>query len=153
MGNVAEEAAVFSILYSGVTLFLWKMYTKMPFNGESPFAFFLVAFFLFLTSFLLALLVNGICIYTSVKTGSICGTFVLLALVMEVIGYDQIPGLGRIYVLHYLNPLFLCNLFYEKSPGVVAGWLVYYIFLGLAATAIFCICVKQTEIRLVQEDR
>lgn len=153
VGKLAKEAAVFSTLYSGVTLFLWKMYTKMPFNGESPFAFFLVVFFLFLTSFLLALLVNGICIDTSVKTGSICGVIVLLALVMEVVGYDQIPGLGRIYVLHYLNPLFLCNLFYEKSPGVVAGWLVYYIFLGLAATAIFCICVKQTEIRLVQEDR
>ena len=153
VGKLAEEAAVFSILYSGVTLFLWKMYTKMPFNEESPFAFFLVTFFLFLVSFLLALLVNGICIGTSVKTGSICGVLVLLALVMEVIGYDKIPGLGRIYVLRYLNPLFLCNLFYEKHPGCIAGWLMYYIFLGLVATAVFCMCVKRAEIRLVQEDR
>lgn len=150
--GLAKKSLLFSLLYAVVDWTLQKHYTRMGMDGASAFAFALAMAFLFFSTFFIALLMNYLSIRWNTRAGVFGGAAVLFLMVLGVVFCDDIPFLRDMPVLLYLNPLYMCNLFYEGAPVTILAALCYYgAVLGISVF-FFCAKVETLDIRLLNED-
>lgn len=150
--ELAAKSFLFGLLYAVVTWLLELYYTRMKMNGRFVYAFFLAVTFIAISVFVIALSINYFSICKNTRVGTFVGVSILLVMITYVLFYDKIPVFHDRDYLQYLDPIYICNLFYENSPlktGFI--WLYYVIFLFLI---VFCFVkmVGKTDIKLLNED-
>lgn len=152
IGNLAKKAFLFSLLYAVTTWILQKHYTQMDGDQNSVFAFSLAVVFLFLMTFLIALVINYLSIRINTRAGVFGGVGLLLLMLLYILFYDQIPVLREIFDLRYLDPIYVCNLFYDKGVIKVILVICYYICTLLLSSFYFVSRVEKLDIKLLNED-
>lgn len=150
--GLAKKTLLFSVLYAVITWILEQYYTGMEMDEKSIFAFVLAVAFLFLTVFLIALGMNYLSIRVNSRIGVFAGVSMLLVMILYVLFYDEIPVLGDIYYLRYLDPVFICNLFYESGFIKIILICAYYLLLIISVSLYFIHTVEQLDIKLLNED-
>lgn len=150
--RLAKKTLLFSILYAIITWILEQYYTGMEMDEKSIFAFLLAVSFLFLTVFIIALSINYISIRNNTRIGVFSGASIMLVMILYVLFYDKIPVLGDVYYLRYLDPVYICNLFYEKSVGKTILISFYYLLIIVCASFCFINKVDKLDIKLLNED-
>lgn len=150
--GLAKKSLLFSLVYAVVDWALQKHYTRMDTDGASVFAFALAMAFLFFSIFVIALLMNYLSIRWSTRAGVFGGAAVLFLMVLGIVFCDGVPFLRDMPILLYLNPLYMCNLFYEDAPITILAALCYYTAVLGIAIFFFCAKVETLDIKLLNED-
>jgi len=150
--NLAQKAFLFSLLYAVTTWILQKHYTQMDADRDSVFAFALAVVFLFFMTFFIALVINYLSIRVNSRVGAFGGVGILLLMLIYILFYDKIPVLRAISDLRYLAPIYVCNLFYDKSILKAVLVLSYYICILLLSSFYFVSRVEMLDIKLINED-
>lgn len=149
VGCLAQKILGFSILYAGTVWLLQCYYLDRLWDTGSEKAFFVAVCFLWETIFLLALFINEISLHSTVRTGSVSGVLMLTALVFAAIFYENIPLLSR---WPYINPLWICNLYYVADQVWVSKWIVYHIVICTVCVVGFVWHNQNLEISLSKKE-
>lgn len=150
--SLAGKSLVFSLLYAAVTWELQKYYTGMEGDKWSVFAFVLAVAFLFFTSFFIALAMNYLSIRLNTRAGIFGGVVILVLMLLYTLFYGKLPLIGSVEELRYLVPVYMCNLFYEKSIARIFLIGCYYIVAFFGSFFYFAARVETFDIKLLNED-
>ena len=150
--GLAKKSLLFSLLYAAIDWALQMYYTRMDMDGASVFALVLAISFLFFTTFFVALLINYFSVRWSTRAGVFGGVAVLFLMVLGVVFCDDIPFFEAVPALRYLDPLYMCNLFYEDTAITIAAALGYYTALLALGVFFFIARVERLDIKLLNED-
>lgn len=149
---LAGKTVIFSLLYAIVDWLLQRYYTGMGGDTRSFFAFGLAVAFLFFSSFLVALIINFFSIVINTRSGILAGVVVFSLLILFILFYEKIPIIGVVYNFRFIDPLYMCNLFYEESKVRVGLTLLYYLSILIVCSCYFVHKVKTLDIKLLNED-
>lgn len=150
--ELATKSFLFGLLYAIVTWLLELYYTGMKMDGRFVYAFILAVIFMCISVFLIALIINYISICKNTRIGTFSGVSILLVMIVYVLFYDKIPVLRDKDYLRYLDPIYICNLFYENSL-IKTGFIFLYYFLVLLLIVFYFVkLVEKLDIKLLNED-
>lgn len=152
IGGLGKKSLLFSFLYAVTTLVLQKHYTQMGEDKHTVSAFALAVAFLFFTTFFIALAINYLSILANARVGTFGGVAILLLLIFYIIFYDRIPVLGNIFEFRYLDPVYMCNLFYEHSLFIKIVVPCYHTIILLLFSFYFACKVEKIDIKILNED-
>lgn len=141
-----------AMIYAGCVAILYWYQTDCFFDKNGIRAYYIAVLFVAYNIFFIALIINFVSIVKNSSYGVFSGAFALVVMLLYVLYYTWIPGIGAHVKAMYLVPISITNLYFETNLSTIMGVLFYLVGILMPFVGYMLYYFEKMDVNLTESD-